>query len=89
MRSRTTRRFRILLDNLPEPVRQQAQEAFRRFQEDPYHPGLHFKRVHSTQPVYSARVSLNYRAVGVVQDGIIVWFWVGSHGDYNKLLTEL
>jgi hypothetical protein len=45
MNSHTTRRFRGLFAILPGHVRQQAREAYRLFQQDPSHPGLHFKMV--------------------------------------------
>lgn len=89
MNSRTTRRFRELLAVLPAHVRQQAQEAYRLFQENPAHPGLHFKQVHKDPPIYSARVGIGYRAVGALGGDTILWFWIGSHADYDKLLDHL
>ncbi|MEO0531010.1 MAG: hypothetical protein AAF266_10620 [Planctomycetota bacterium] len=70
-------------------VRRQARTAYRVFAADPQHPGLRFKKVHTRQPIYSARVSAGYRAVGVVEGDTIVWFWIGSHADYDKLLKDL
>lgn len=66
MNSRTTRRFRDLLAALPARVRQQAREAYALFRQSPSHPGLHFKKVHSDPPTYSARVGIGYRAVGIL-----------------------
>jgi hypothetical protein len=86
--SRTTQRFRKALAALPEPVRAQAQLAYRLFQQDPWHPGLQFKQVHSSKPIYSARVGLGYRALGVRDDGDIIWFWIGSHADYDRLIAQ-
>jgi len=89
MNSRTTSRFRKALDGLPAHIRQQAADAFAIFQQDPYHPSLHFKRIHSTQPIYSARITRGYRAVGIIEGDTIIWFWVGSHADYDNLLARL
>lgn len=89
MNSRTTERFRRAYAALPEQVRQQAREAYRLFAQNPRHPGLRFKRIHPTLPVYSARVNREYRAVGVLDGGEIVWFWIGSHDDYDQLLARL
>ncbi len=50
---------------------------------------LHFKRVHSNQAIYSARITKNFRAIGVINDGIIIWFWIGSHDDYDRILKKL
>jgi hypothetical protein len=89
MNSRTTRRFRELLAALPAHVRQQAREAYRLFQQNPAHPGLRFKEVHADPPIYSARVGIGYRAVGVLDGDTVVWYWIGSHADYDRLLAQL
>jgi hypothetical protein len=89
MTSRTTRRFREALATLPAQVREQAQATYRLFRHNPHHPSLQFKPVHATQPIYSARIGLNYRAVGIVEADQVVWFWIGSHADYDRLLTRL
>jgi len=72
LRSRRTASFRKAFDALPEPVREQTRLAYRRFQENPNHPGLRFKRVHSSDPVYSVRVGIGYRAVGALEDDVMV-----------------
>jgi hypothetical protein len=59
------------------------------FIENPRHPSLRFKQVHSVLPVYSARVSLDYRAAGVLEGDTVIWFWVGIHGEYEKLLKSM
>jgi hypothetical protein len=89
MNSRTTRRFRELFAALPEHVRQQAREAYRLFQQNPTHPGLRFKQVHPDPPIYSARVGISYRAVGVRDSDTMIWYWIGSHADYDKLLAQM
>jgi hypothetical protein len=87
--SRTTAGFRELFARLPEDVQRQARAAYRRFQQNPHHPGLRFRQVHATEPIYSARVGLRYRAVGILVDEGIVWFWIGSHADYDALLAQM
>jgi hypothetical protein len=89
MNSRTTRRFRELLAALPAHVRTQAREAYRLFRQNPSHPGLNFKKVHPDPPTYSARVGMGYRAVCAMDGDTVVWFWVGSHADYDKVLEHL
>ncbi len=89
MRSRTTQRFRKTFDQLPQRVQQEAREAYQRFSQDPYHSSLYFKQVHPTKPIYSARINLDYRAVGVREGEDIIWFWIGSHSDYDKLVSQL
>jgi hypothetical protein len=87
MNSRTTAEFREAFAKLPVEVQRQARAAYRRFQQNPQHPGLHFRQVHAAEPIYSARVGLHYRAVGIVDGEEIVWFWIGSHADYEALLA--
>lgn len=74
--------------NLPAHIKDIAKKQYKLFISNPYHASLHFKRVHSTKPIYSARINKSYRAVGVLNDNIIIWFWVGSHDEYDKLLKK-
>lgn len=89
MESKTTRRFRDALAALPRNVQRRANEAYKLFQENPRHPSLQFKKVHSTLPAYSVRITDDYRTVGLLDEGVIVWFWIGSHADYDRLLASL
>lgn len=89
MNSRTTRQFRDLLETLPAAVRRQTRAVYRQFRVDPSYPGLRFKQVHTPPPTYSVRIGIGYRAVGVLDGGIVIWFWVGSHADYDYLLDTL
>jgi hypothetical protein len=87
--SHITERFRAQLQELPATVRRQARTAYRRFKENPYHPSLRFRQVHPTQPIYSVRINREYRALGVRDGEVIIWFWIGSHAAYDRLLDEL
>lgn len=89
MISHTTGRFRKAYLDLPKQIQQQAQEAYKQFKADPFYPSLRFKRIHSTKPIYSVRINVDYRAVGIQQENEIIWFWIGSHADYSKLLASL
>ena len=86
MRSRTTGRFRAAFAGLSARVQKQARKAHRLFLEQPHHPSLHFKRVHSEKPIYSVRISIDYRALGVRERNTMIWFWIGSHSDYEKII---
>ena len=89
MRSKTTRRFRQLLAALPDPVQRQAQEAYALFRGDPSHPSLHFKRISPTDPtLYSVRVGLRYRAIGIRMPDYVLWVWIGSHAEYDRLIEH-
>lgn len=82
-------RFRALFAVAPGAVRAKIRQAYQIWAENPSHPSLRFKKVHATLPIYSARVDLNWRVVGVMKDDAVVWFWVGSHSDYERLLKSL
>ncbi len=89
MKSHTTTRFRSAFQALPEPVQRSARRAHRLFLENPRHPSLQFKQVHPSRPIFSARVALGYRALAVRDGDDLIWFWVGSHADYDRLLSQL
>ncbi len=89
MKSVTTERFRKALERLPDSVQTQARKAYELWQDDPSHPSLEFKRLRTKEPIYSVRVGIHWRAIGVKDDNAIVWFWIGSHSDYDKLLESL
>lgn len=90
MKSRRTRRFRALYDALPERVQRAADAAYAQFATDPNHPGLNFERIQGVKaPLFSARVSGQYRALGRGESAdTVVWFWIGTHQECDKLLDQ-
>jgi hypothetical protein len=71
--------------NLPESVRSLADKNFDLLKSDPHHPSLHFKQIGRYR---SVRIGLRYRALAIeVEDGLL-WFWIGSHTDYDALLRQ-
>ncbi|MBX3178346.1 MAG: hypothetical protein KF886_13380 [Candidatus Hydrogenedentes bacterium] len=89
MNSHVTAEFRRLFMNLPNEVRQRARHSYLLWKENPAHPGVQFKRVHRRQPIYSVRIGIDWRAVGLRQGETIIWFWIGSHAEYDALLKRL
>jgi hypothetical protein len=89
VKSQTTAQFRQLFAELPEQVQEQTRNAYRQFKKDPSYPSLRFKKVHPQLPIYAARINKSYRAVGQLDGDMVIWFWVGSHTDYDKLLGQL
>ncbi|MDQ2098099.1 MAG: hypothetical protein QQW96_10670 [Tychonema bourrellyi B0820] len=89
MKSSVTKSFRTRLESLPASVQEQADKAYALWQEYPYHPSLQFKRVSQKQPIYSARVSINYRALGLLEADSIYWYWIGAHDEYDELLKRM
>ena len=64
-------------------MRSLADKNFALLRRDPHHPSLHLKKVGR---YWSVRVGLRYRALAVeVEDGLL-WFWIGSHADYDGLV---
>ena len=89
MKSRTTRRFRELLAQLPDHAQRQATEAHKLFISNHQHPSLRFKRIYADPATYSVRVGIGYRAVGGLDGDTIVWYWIGTHAEYDQLLKQL
>ena len=81
--------FLTLHRALPDHVRQQARKNYRLWKDDPAHPSLRYKRISNRTETYSVRVSKGWRAVGIKADDTIIWFWIGSHADYDKLIPSL
>ncbi len=89
MQSSVTRAFRQALNTLPIAVQEQAQKAYILWMQDSYHPSLQFKRVQPKPPIYSVRISLNYRALGLLDGERIYWYWIGTHDEYEQLLRRM
>ena len=66
MQSQTTEEFRALLAAAPPAIQAKAQSIYRLWSENPSHPSLRFKKVHDKLPIYSVRIDLNWRALGVL-----------------------
>jgi len=83
MKHYASSRFWKLYGQLPEEVRTLADKNFALLKGNPRHASLQFKKV---GPYWSARVGAQYRAVAAEMDGEFVWFWIGTHTDYEKLI---
>ena len=80
-----SKRFWSCYDALPAEVRALADKNFALLKADPSHPSLQFKSVGGGK-LYSARVGLHYRALGLPRDDGAHWFWIGTHADYDRLI---
>jgi len=75
--------FWELYRGLPQHVQALADKNLSILKHDPHHPSLHLKKAGR---YWSVRVGLHHRAIAIeVPDGLL-WFWIGSHEDYNKLM---
>jgi hypothetical protein len=69
--------------DLPLRIQELADKNFKLLKKNPRHPSLHFKKVGRFR---SVRVGYNHRALGVDTADGIIWFWIGTHEEYNKLI---
>ena len=77
-----------LYHRLPSRVRQTADKYFALLKSDPRHPSLHLKKIGD---LWSVRVGLHYRAVGMdapSQEKGILWFWIGPHAEYDRFIKN-
>ncbi len=75
--------FWAAYEKLPAHVRELADRNYTRLKTNPQHPSLHFKKVGR---FWSVRIGLRHRALAVeVAEGLL-WFWIGSHADYDDLI---
>jgi hypothetical protein len=79
----TTKRFWKHYDRLPEQVKKLADKNFALLKHDQKHPSLEFKKI---EDMWSVRVGAHYRALGFDHEGYILWFWIGPHAEYDRLM---
>jgi hypothetical protein len=83
VRHRASPRFWAAYHRLPEEVRRLADRCYALLRQDPHHPSLHFKKIGRFT---SVRVGLHHRALALDQGAELVWFWIGSHAEYDNLI---
>ena len=84
MNSRAVPSFWDGFDRLPEKIQIAARKQYALWRQDPHHPSVRFKRVGE---FWSARVTGSYRALGVLDGDTVVWFFIGTHAEYERLLS--
>lgn len=72
------------MEALPADIQALAHRSYSQLKADPLHPALHFKTVGNGR-FHSVRVGLYYRALGLPVPGGVHRFWIGTHGEYDKL----
>ncbi len=66
----------------PSKLQETADRAFAVLRANPRQPSLHFKKVGR---YWSVRVDRNHRALAVEHQGSLLWFWIGSHAEYDRI----
>jgi hypothetical protein len=75
-------------DELPEDIRKLAEKNYKLWKKSPSHASLRFKQIHETLPIFSFRVGLKYRTIGIqTDDEKIAWFWIGSFEQYQDVIN--
>jgi hypothetical protein len=74
---------------LPQEVRSRADHRFSLLKANQQHPSLQFKKLEERhgQEIWSARVTLKYRALAIKRTGGYLWFWIGDHDTYGSLIS--
>jgi hypothetical protein len=85
MKSRAVGSFWSSYQRLPAAIQRAARKQYRLWLSDPHHPSLRFKKVGSD---WSARITEDYRAVGVMDGDTVIWYFVGTHAEYDRILGK-
>jgi len=78
-----TSRFWNCYYQLPVTLRDLADTSFDLLKENPRHPSLHLKKVNR---LWSVRIGRKHRALAIEEDGALVWFWIGTHAEYDRMI---
>lgn len=84
MNSATLPSFWDAYGKLDLNLRGKARKAYRLWSDDPFHPSLRFKCINREESVWSVRLSRGVRALGILEDNTVTWFWVGGHDEYER-----
>ena len=84
MTSRGTSEFWQLYYQLPPEIRAAAREAYRKFAVNSAYPSLQLERLKCDSRVWSVRITRNYRAVARRYDDDWLWFWIGTHEEFDR-----
>ena len=84
VKHRASPRFWQCYRQLPDDIRDLADKAFETLKIDPQYPSLHFKKAGR---FWSARIGIHYRALAVEDGDDLVWFWIGHHSEYDRLIS--
>ena len=84
MKSATLPSFWDAYSSLDEQTKHRAKRAYLLWTDNPFHPSLHFKCINSQESIWSARVSLSVRAIGIMDGDTVTWFWIGNHDQYER-----
>ena len=70
-------------DHLSRDIQLLADKNFALLKANPKHPSLHLKKVGN---YWSARIGKKHRALAIQSEERLIWFWIGTHAEYDELL---
>ena len=82
MTGKAHRRFWRKFEKLPASVQELARKKYALWRKDPFHPSLGFEERRNS--ICVVRIGNSYRALGLREGDLVVWFWIGTHEDYNR-----
>ena len=90
MKSELSTNFLSEFSKLPEHIKKTARKNYKLWKENQRHPSLEFKEIDSREKMWSIRVGIGWRALGKMNgQEKIIWFWIGSHSSYDKLIKGI
>jgi hypothetical protein len=86
MNSHATVDFWHAYQSLKPEIRRLARKQYRIWRQNPFHPSLHFKKI--AFDIWSIRIGTNYRALATQVENTLIWFWIGNHSAYERMLRS-
>jgi len=87
MKSCTLPSFWAAYKRLPESIKRGARKSYRVWAQNPFHPSLHFKCISEQEHIWSVRTTKGVRAVGIFENDVVTWFWIGRHDEYERFCS--
>ncbi|MDQ6652427.1 MAG: hypothetical protein M3Y84_06760 [Acidobacteriota bacterium] len=85
MKFSTTPSFWRAYRALTPEIQSEANKAYQLWKTNQRHPSLHFER---KGHYWSVRITRGWRALAREHEGVLYWFWIGSHDEYQRQLRS-
>ena len=90
----TKRSFRDQYEKLPSKIQALTRTACELFDKNPCHRSLRLHqlvesgRSNALTNSFSVSITMQYRAIYVIDGGKNVWYWIGTHAEYDRFLDS-
>jgi hypothetical protein len=88
VKSFATRRFWELFHQLPQNIQRLATKNYHLWVANPSHPSLRFRRLEGRGNLVTVRIGDHYRALGILEPNMITWVWIGTHAEYDQMISS-